>query len=380
MLSAITRSEDPAMCTDHLLTIPPASVATTAPAGADGQPFSARLLGLLNAGATTLLLSVGHRTGLFDQLADGEARTSAEIAHRARLQERYVREWLNGMTVAGIVGHDPVTRRYHLPAEHAACLSRRSPSDNLAAFAQYIPLLGAVEDRILGCFTDGGGLRYEDYGRFHAVMAEDSGQGVVPALLSHILPLADGLVRRLERGCDVLDVGCGAGRALLVLARHFPRSRFTGYDLCEEALALGAAQAAEEGLTNLRFVQRDATGLDHQHDFDLVTAFDAIHDQKEPALVLAHLRRALRPGGVFLMVDIAGWSRVERNHDHPLGPLLYTISLFHCMAVSLGQGGRGYGAMWGQDAAQALLAQAGFHDISIHRLAHDPQNAYFVCR
>lgn len=371
------------MCSNHLptasVTSSTGSTATLA-APAEGQPFGERLLGLLNAGATTLLLSVGHRSGLFDHLADSEARTGAELAHQSGLNERYVREWLNGMTVAGIVRHDPVTRRYHLPAEHAACLSRRSPTDNLAAFAQYIPLLGAVEDRILGCFKNGGGLRYADYGRFHEVMAEDSGQGVVPALLSHILPLADGLIRRLERGIDVLDVGCGAGRALLVLARHFPRSRFIGYDLCEEALALGAAQAAEEGLTNLRFVQCDATRLDHHHEFDLVTAFDAIHDQKEPEVVLAHLRRALRPGGTFLMVDIAGWSRVEQNHDHPMGPLLYTVSLFHCMSVSLGQGGRGYGAMWGQDTAQAKLAQAGFHDIAIHRLAHDPQNAYFVCR
>lgn len=371
------------MCSNHLPTVPVAPVTPadgTATLTADIQPFSERLLGLLNAGATTLLLSVGHRSGLFDRLADGDARTSGELAHQAGLDERYVREWLGGMTVAGIVRHDPVTRRYHLPAEHAACLSRRSPTDNLAAFAQYIPLLGAVEDRILGCFKNGGGLGYGDYGRFHEVMAEDSGQGVVPALLSHILPLADGLLRRLERGIDVLDLGCGAGRALLVLARHFPKSRFTGIDLCEEALALGRAQAATEGLANLRFVQRDATTLAYHREFDLVTAFDAIHDQKEPDLVLAHLRRALRPGGTFLMVDIAGWSRVEQNHDHPMGPLLYTISLFHCMSVSLGQGGRGYGAMWGQDTAQAKLAQAGFHDIAIHRLAHDPQNAYFVCR
>lgn len=371
------------MCSNHLPTAPvtPAGgTATLAAPASEGQPFGERLLGLLNAGATTLLLSVGHRTGLFDHLADGEARTSGELAHQTGFNERYVREWLNGMTVADIVRHDPVTRRYHLPAEHAACLSRRSPTDNLAAFAQYIPLLGAVEDRILGCFKTGGGLRYADYGRFHEVMAEDSGQGVVPALLSHILPLADGLIRRLERGIDVLDLGCGAGRALLVLARHFPNSRFTGVDLCDEALALGRTQAAQEGLTNLRFVQRDATALDHHHDFDLVTAFDAIHDQKEPDLVLGHLRRALRPGGTFLMVDIAGWSRVEQNHDHPMGPLLYTVSLFHCMSVSLGQGGRGYGAMWGQDTAQTKLAQAGFHDVAIHRLAHDPQNAYFVCQ
>lgn len=342
--------------------------------------FAGRMLDMLNHGALTLMISIGHRSGLLDTLAVLPPATSAGIAEAAGLNERYVREWLGAMVTGGIVDHDPESQTFSLAPEHAACLTRTAAPDNLAAYAQYVPLLGQVEDEILHCFRHGGGVPYERYPRFHEVMAEDSAQTVVAALEEHILALVPGLVERLAAGIDVLDVGCGSGRALISLARRFPASRFTGYDFSPEAIGRAVAEAESQGLTNVVLEVQDAATLDEPGAYDLITTFDAIHDQADPSRVLGNIRRALRPDGVYLMQDISGTGHVHGDRDHPLGPLLYTVSCMHCMSVSLAQGGAGLGAMWGREQATGLLRDAGFERIEIHRLEHDPQNDYYVIR
>ena len=142
-----------------------------------------------------------------------------------------MREWLGAMVAAGVVDYDVPSRSYRLPPEHAAYLTRAAEPSNFAVFAQYVPLLGSVEDDVVRCFTEGGGVPYSHYARFHEVMAEDSGQTVLPALKDHILPLVPELIERLEVGIRVLDVGCGRGRALNRMAGWFPDSRFVGLDL-----------------------------------------------------------------------------------------------------------------------------------------------------
>jgi hypothetical protein len=122
------------------------------------ETFAGRLLGALNDGALCLMASIGHRTGLFDAMRDQPPQTSDEIASRAGLNERYVREWLGAMVTSGVISVDPESIRYHLPPEHAAYLTRAAGADNLAVFAQYVPLLGNVEDDIVECFKDGGGV------------------------------------------------------------------------------------------------------------------------------------------------------------------------------------------------------------------------------
>lgn len=340
--------------------------------------FAERMMGVLNEGAVALMCSIGHRTGLFDTLAQIPPATGAQIAEAAGLNERYVREWLDGMVVSRVLSYDPDTRQYTLPDEHAAFLTRSAAPDNIAMFAQYIPLLGTVEDEIVDCFYSGGGVPYDRFERFVEVMAEDSGQTVVAALLDSILPLAPGLTEKLESGIDALDVGCGSGSALIVLARAFPNSRFTGYDFLEENIATARAEAEQEGLSNVHFQLKDVATIDAQETYDLITAFDAIHDQAYPARVLDNIYRALKAGGVFLMQDIAGSTHVHNNMDLPLAPLLYTVSTMHCMTVSLAQDGQGLGTMWGKEKALEMLADAGFTDVDVHQLEHDFQNYYYV--
>lgn len=342
------------------------------------QDFAERMLGVFNDAALALMVSIGHRTGLFDVLADLDPSTSEEIAAATGLSERYVREWLGAMTTGGIVQHNPNTHRYWLPAERAALLTRAASPNNLASVAQWFAVLGSVEDKVVEAFTHGRGVPYSAYGRFHEVMAEESGQTVVAALEEHILPLVPGLIDKLEQGIDVVDVGCGRGKALLYLAERFPQSRFTGIDFSDEAMQAATADAAERGLNNLTFQCSDAAKWDAREAFDLVLAFDAIHDQPAPARVLENIRRAVRPDGVFLMQDIAAASCVHGNMNHPVGPFIYTISCMHCMSVSLAGGGPGLGAAWGKELALQMLAEAGFGDVRVEQLPHDIINYYYV--
>lgn len=342
------------------------------------EAFAERMVDVLNEGAVAIMSSIGHRTGLFDAMSQIPPATSSQIAEAAELDERYVREWLDAMVVSQVVTYDPDTAQYALPPEHAAFLTRAATPDNIAMFAQYIPLLGLVEDQIVDCFRNGGGVPYSEFPRFVEVMAEDSGQTVVAAILDHILPLAPGLTEKLRAGINVLDVGCGSGRALNLMAGAFPNSRFIGYDFLEDNIAAALAQAEEEGLHNVTFELKDVATIRAREQYDLITAFDAIHDQAQPARVLDNIYRALKPGGVFLMQDIAGSSRVEQNMDLPLAPLLYTVSTMHCMTVSLAQNGKGLGTMWGKEKALEMLAEAGFSDVQVHQLEHDFQNYYYV--
>jgi SAM-dependent methyltransferase len=341
--------------------------------------FAERMLGILNSGALSLMISIGHRAGLFDVMSGQGFVTDRALAALAGLNERYVREWLGSMVAGGVVEYQRGAG-YRLPPEHAASLTRAARPGNLATAAQWIPLLGSVEDQVLACFERGGGVPYASFERFHQVMAEESDQTVVAHLCESILPLVPGLVAALERGADVLDVGCGSGRALNRMAWTFPESRFTGYDVSAEAIASARSEAAERGLRNVRFEVRDVADLRRRDEFDLVTAFDAIHDQTRPGDVLAAVARALRPDGAFLMQEICGSSRVEEDARHPLGAFLYTVSCLHCMSVSLAAGGAGLGAMWGLERAKRMLDEAGFAKVDVRTLPHDLLNFYYVAR
>jgi 2-polyprenyl-3-methyl-5-hydroxy-6-metoxy-1,4-benzoquinol methylase len=347
------------------------------------EVFAGRILRTLNDGALCLMLSVGHRTGLFDVLSTLPAATSVEIADRAGLNERYVREWLGAMATARVIEVDPTSTRFWLAPEHAAHLTRAAAADNMAVFAQYIAVLGRVEDEIVTCFAHGGGVPYEKYPRFHAVMAEDSSQSVLSSLEEHVLPLVPGLTERLSAGARVLDVGCGSGRIANRLAGLYPKSQFVGMDLSAEAIDAARREATRSGLANVEFVAHDLSDFDQVAEpaaFDVVTSFDAIHDQAKPLAVLTGIQRTLRDDGIYLMQDIAGSGHVHEDIDHPLGPFLYTISCMHCMTVSLAQGGEGLGAMWGEEKTRHYLARAGFRSIETRRLAHDVQNNWYVVR
>jgi len=344
------------------------------------EEFADRMVHLLNDGALALMISVGHQTGLFDTMSRLPPSTSQQIADAAGLDERYVREWLGAQTTGQVVTYDANENTYALPPEHAACLTRAAGPANLAVQSQYIPLLAAVQPKILECFHNGGGVPYEEFEDFHRILAEESGSALDVALIDTMLPVAPGLVERLAQGIDVLDLGCGSGHAINLMATAFPKSQFRGYDFSREAIERGRAEANERGLSNVEFKVRDVTELGESETFDLITAFDAIHDQADPAAVLAGIAKALRADGTFLMVDVAASSLLHENLDHPFGPLYYTISCMHCMTVSLALDGAGLGAMWGEQKAQEMLAEAGFGCVEVKHIADDILSTYYIAR
>ncbi len=344
------------------------------------QAFAGRFLGILNDAAIAVLTSLGHQTGLFETLSELPAATSEQIADAGGLDERYVREWLGGMAAAGVLNYDPAAGTYRLPREHAAVLTRAAGPNNVALLMQHVSMMGEGGQQIIQRFRNGGGLSYSDYPLFQRNMAETSAMIHDAALLDGILPLAPELPGRLVAGIDVADVGCGHGHAVNLMAQAFPASRFTGYDFTEDAVRAARAEAGRLGLANAVFEVLDVATLDIEAGFDAVTAFDAIHDQAHPALVLSNVRRALRPGGVFLMVDIKASSNVEENIDIPWGSYLYAISTFHCMSVSLGLDGEGLGTVWGKQLALSMLVAAGFGSPEYKEIDTDPFNAYYVAR
>lgn len=340
--------------------------------------FAGRMIDILNSGALTLMISIGYRTELFDTMAELPPSTSQQIANAAGLNERYVREWLGAMVTGSLVNYDAIQQTYVLPAEHAAFLTRVAEANNLALFAQFPPMLASVEDQIIDCFYKGGGVPYSEFNRFHTVMAEATNQGTVTPLFDGVLPLVPGLTEALQRGIDVLDVGCGCGKVLNLLAEAFPNSRFTGYDFSSETIAIAKAEAQQHQLCNIEFQVQDAATIEECDRYDLIMTFDAIHDQAKPDQVLRNIYRALRADGIYLMQEIRAATNVEENLAHPLAPYFYTVSCMHCMTVSLAYGGMGLGAMWGQETAQRMLSEAGFKRIEIKQLPQDLVEDYYI--
>jgi SAM-dependent methyltransferase len=342
------------------------------------QDFARKVFGLYTSGILTLMIHLGHRTGLFEAAAKGPA-TSDELAARAGLDERYVREWLGAMATRGIVEFEPASRRFTLPPEHAACLTGTS-SRNLAAGSQTLPMLAKRLPAILDCFAKGGGVPYADFRPDFTEAMDASWRLLYDGLLiKSFLPLAKGLPERLRAGIRAVDLGCGTGHAINLMAREYPTSTFTGYDLGEDAIERARAEARAMGLTNARFEVMDVTRLPAEPPFDLVMSFDAIHDQRDPAAVLRCAAAVLAPDGLYFMMEPKASSQLEDNVGNPFAPYLYGISVLHCMTVSLAEGGAGLGTAWGEQTARRMLADAGFTSIEVID-ASGPQNSIYLCR
>ena len=355
------------------------------------EAFAGRMLDVLNSSLLGLMISIGHQTHLFDIMSRlSSPSTSPEIAKAANLNERYVREWLGAMVTGKIVEYNPATSKYRLPPENAAFLTKDAGIDNMAVFMQYISLLGDVEQKVIECFRKGGGVPYSAFPRFQQLQAEDTARVFDARLIDQIVPLVDGLGDRLKAGIDVLDVGCGQGHAINLMARTFPNSRFTGYDISKEGIETAREEAKQMGLTNVKFEVRNVASINEHEKYDLITAFDVIHDQAQPAKVLKEIYHALRNkqeeegggearAGIFLMQDMAASSKLEGNIENPLGPTLYSISTMHCMTVSLAYNGEGLGTVWGRQKAEEMLKEAGFSEkIEVREVPGDIFNYYYI--
>ena len=338
-----------------------------------------RMVGYIDGMAVMMMAELGTRVGLFEAMAGMPPSTSDAIAARAGLQERYVREWLGAMVTGRVVEYEPGTGRYYLPPEHAASLTGNT-TRNLARLASYGPYLSKAIPQVAEAFKHGGGVPYEAYQPEFTDWIDRHNRVVHDARLLDIhLPAVAGLIERLRAGARVADIGCGTGHAVNLMARAFPASTFAGIDISGLSIERARAEAQDMDLTNARFTVLDVAELPAEPRYDVITAFDAIHDQVAPATVLRRVRAALEPDGVFVMVDVRASSRLEENLNIPAAPLIYTASTLHCLTVSLAHGGAGLGAAWGRQRAEQMLREAGFSHLRVHEV-NDPQNLVYEAR
>jgi SAM-dependent methyltransferase len=303
---------------------------------------------------------MGHRLGLLAALAEGPG-TPAELAARTGLHERYVREWAGALVAGAVLDLDG--ERVVLPAAHAPFLVGGGPLDN-APQAALLRTLGALAPEVERSFADGGGVPHAAYAA-HGRMGEHW-RGIYDAhLVDGFLGAVPGVVERLRAGVRVLDVGCGTGHAVNLIAREFPASTVRGVDLSPAVIADAERERDAMGLPNAQFAVLDAATLPPSPPYDVITAFDAVHDQQRPAEVLRRIRSALAPGGLFLMVDVDVTGRPHADRALPHAPLAWAVSLLFCVPTTRAAGGEGLGAAWGRATALRMLAEAGFTDVEV---------------
>lgn len=338
------------------------------------EAFFDRFVGMTAGAAALGILAVADRCGLLAWLGEHDGGTAAEIAAGANLDQRYTTEILAGLTAAGVLDHEAGV--FTLPPEHALFVSDSSSPYYMGGWFDMLPAGYAVIDRVAEAARHGGGVRFDEFAP-EMLRGLDRANGPSQRILltRKWLPAVEGLVERLEEGIDVADVGCGTGTAALTMAQAYPNSRFTGFDVSEEALAM--ARERGEDLENVEFARAAAT--EFPGEYDLITTFDVVHDLADPPAALRHIRGALRPDGVYLMMEPNMSSDLDDNVDD-VGVINYGISLLHCMTQSLAIGGAGFGAAWGRQRAEELAREAGFSSFQPLEEITNRFSAFFVLR
>jgi SAM-dependent methyltransferase len=339
-----------------------ASTSARAPALDEARvvEFSERVLDDMAGAMVGVLCALGDRLGLFGALASAPA-TPNELADRATVDARYARDWLAALAARGYVDFDPSDGRYALPPEHAVAMAfEGSPLFLGGAFQQLPGLIGAYE-QVAEAFRAGRGVPSATYGELtRSAMERTSAGWFDHQLVPEWIAAVPGLTRRLEAGADVADLGCGSGRALTAMARAFPASRFTGFDVSAPALARAEANAEDAGVADrTRFVDLDVVdGLPGQ--YDLITMFDTLHDLPRPVDVARSVCAALHPGGTFMLLELQSSERCEENVG-PIAALMYSTSVMYCIPTALAGGAEGLGTLGlPEPRVREILGRAGF--------------------
>ena len=309
----------------------------------------------------TVLAGIGDRLGLWRSLAEQGPATSAELADRTEVDERYAREWLGAMTTAEYLTYDPATATFTLPPEHAPVLAEEGGPVFFGGTWQMLHGMVTVHDELLEVFRTGGGVPQEAY---HPDMWDGMERFTAGWFENHLvqewLPALPEVDAALRGGVDVADVGCGRGRGLVRLAQAYPDARFTGIEAFAGTIAAARENAARAGVADrVRIVHADAAES-IPGTYDVIFTFDVIHDAVDPAGLLRQIHDALRPGGRYVCLDINASHRLEENVG-PLGALFHGCSLLYCMTTSLAHGGAGLGTLgFNEEVARAMCADAGF--------------------
>jgi SAM-dependent methyltransferase len=341
--------------------------------------FVGQMLSDLGGASSIAMVRLGDTLGLYRAIHDNGPMTSAELAKQAKVDERYLREWLSHQAASNYLAYDPATGKFSMPAEQAMVFANEeSPVYMMGGF----DLMAAMLDnqpKVQAAFKSGGGVAWGDQaGCMFCAVARFFRPGYHNNLVASWLPALDGVVKKLEAGARVADVGCGHGWSTVMMAKAFPKSQFFGYDFHPDSIRDATAHAKEHGVTaNAHF----AVGLAKDYegkDFDLVTCFDCLHDMGDPAGAAAHIRRSLKPDGTWMIVEPMAGDALQHNLN-PVGRLFYAGSTMICLPTSRSQEvGAALGAQAGEAKLRETIQSGGFS--KVRRATETPFNMILEAR
>ena len=337
------------------------------------EEFAGQVVADVSATFSGVMTNIGHKLGLYKSMAFAGKLTSAKLAEKADLAERYVREWLNNQVAGGYVIYEPSEKSYQLPDAYVPVLANEESPVFLVPALQVASSLWHDEDKLASVFKTGKGIAWSDH-HHHLFCGSESlfRPGYKSFLVSDWLKAMNGVVEKLERGAKVADIGCGHGASTIVMAKAFPKSVFFGFDSHVTSIETASKRATEDGVKdNILFDIEEAQSY-QEKEFDLICFMDCLHDMGDPVGAARHAAQALKKDGSLLLVEPASGNNVEDNIN-PVSRLYYAASTAVCTPCSLSQEvGLALGAQAGQQSLTTVLQQAGFS--SVKRVAETPFN------
>jgi len=349
--------------------------------------FSFGVFSKLDGAVTAGMIHLGDRLGLYEVMASSvDGDTSASLASKAGLHERWVREWLHNQVAARIVtcadlsDSNPV---FHLSPEGVAVLaSPNHPAYGMGMFHRLPQTMAALE-HMPEAFRTGVGHDYDSHGPEGAVGIERSFEPWNQNfLIPMVIPALDGMKEKLSAGVRVADIGCGSGGAALLMGSTFPNSTIEGFDISKFALERAEERKSESGAHNVSFFDPREHPIADDHRYDLICTFDCIHDMTHPTAMMKTIRQALKDDGTWLLVDIKAQETLELNvSKNPMASLLYGISVLSCMSSAMSEaGGEGLGTLGlSASRAESMARVAGFTQFRKLDVEHSV-NAFYEVR
>ena len=324
--------------------------------------FVGKMLGDLGGAFSVPTVRLGFRLGLFEALGNGGPATSSQLAERAGgLTERYVREWALAQAANGYIDYDPAKEAFSLSPEQAMVFVAKDSPVYLAGAFDLAAAMIEGEPKVENAFRTGDGVRWGDSaGCLFCATGAFFRPGYVNNIVQSWLPALEGVEDKLKSGAKVADIGCGVGFSTLLMAKAFPNSRFVGFDFHEPSVQEARRHAKAHGLSERVSFEAASVKEIEETGFDLITAFDCLHDMGDPRGCARHMRQILKDDGTWMIVEPIAGDRPADNLN-PIGRLYYNASTMICVPTSLDQEvGEGLGAQAGEEKLSEVIRQGGF--------------------
>ena len=339
-----------------------------------------KMLGDLGGAFSVPTVRIGFRLGLFDALHRPGAAGISELAERTGLAERYVREWAFAQAANGYIAFDAEQERFSLTPEQAMVFANKDSPVYLEGAFDLASAMVEGQSKVESAFQTGHGVAWgQSCGCLFCAVGAFFRPGYVNSIVQSWLPSLDGVLPKLKSGAKVADVGCGVGFSTLLMAKAFPLSSFVGYDFHAPSIEQANSHAKSHGLADrVHFVTATAKDITDR-DFDLVTMFDCLHDMGDPRGCAKHVRKLLKPGGSWMIVEPIAADHPAANVGNPVSRLFYNASTMICVPTSLAQEvGEALGAQAGEARLAEVLKEGGFRHV--RRAAQGPFNMVLEAR